>query len=770
MKKTILLIFCALLIMPSAVSAKAKKKAKPAPLPTIEILQKVNDQWQSTHSPEVRSFWDDAAYFTGNMEAYKLTGNARYLEYSDKWARHNRWSGATEPDHSKWLYKQYGESMQHVLFGDWQICFQTYLDMYEMNPDPYKIKRAKEVMDHIVNSPETDYWWWADALYMVMPVFTKLYKATGDVRYLDKLYANYLYADNLMYDAEAKLYFRDGKYIYPKHKTDLGKKDFWARGNGWVLAGLAKVLADMPCCYKHRDFFLQRYKELAEGVAATQQPQGYWTRSMADPEQAVGPETSGTAFFTYGLYWGINNGILDRATYQPIADLGWKYLIETALQPDFTVGYVQPIGERAIKGQQLNGQNVANFGTGAFLLAACERVRFEDSSVNPADNKAFKVTVSNPTEIQALQVVELNASDVFSRLGICGGRQLVVVNALGLQVPYQLTYDGKLLIEASVRPKGKATFTIAKGQPGLFVNTCYGRMYPERVDDIAWENDLAAYRCYGPALQRSGERAFGNDVWLKNTPSLVVEQRYHVEDINKPIIAELKKTNPEAAKALEMKTSYHIDHGNGLDCYKVGPTLGCGAPAIIQGEEIVYPYCYKEYQLLDNGPLRFTVSLTYNETTLKNGDKVTEHRLLSLDKGSNFNRMTVSYSGLTQPIDVASGVVIHSEDTESVVIGENNVFYADPTDNPQGQNFQIYVGALFPDDDVTAFKTFFPQPVNGASGHAIGMKKGLKADEPFTYYFGSSWSKYDCRSMAEWILRAGQTVQFLKTPLTVSFE
>ena len=373
MKKTITVIVSALMLLPLAASAKAKKKTKvqPQPVPTIEIVKKVNDKWQATNSPKVRSFWDDAAYFTGNMEAYKLTGCARYLEFSDKWARHNHWSGATEKDHSKWLYKNYGESMQHVLFGDWQICFQTYLDMYEMNPDPYKIERAKEVMGYMVNSKENDYWWWADALYMVMPVFTKLYKATGDVKYLDKLYDNLIYADKLMFDAEAKLYFRDGRYVYPKHKTDLGKKDFWARGNGWVLAGLAKVLADMPECYKHRDFFLQRYLQLAEGVASCQQKEGHWTRSMLDPEQAEGYETSGTAFFAYGFYWGMNHGLLDRVKYQPVADLAWKYLSETALQPDGTVGYVQPIGDRAIKGQFLGVKNVTNFGTGAFLLAAC---------------------------------------------------------------------------------------------------------------------------------------------------------------------------------------------------------------------------------------------------------------------------------------------------------------------------------------------------------------------------------------------------------------
>ena len=130
----------------------------------------------------------------------------------------------------------------------------------------------------------------------------------------------------------------------------------------------------------------------------------------------------------------MNHGLLDRAKYQPVADLAWKYLSETALQPDVTVGYVQPIGDRAIKGQFLGVKNVTNFGTGAFLLAACERVRFEDATVNPDDNKAFKVVVNNNSDIQRQEVVEIEAKEVYSRLGIQGGRQFVVTNALGQQL------------------------------------------------------------------------------------------------------------------------------------------------------------------------------------------------------------------------------------------------------------------------------------------------------------------------------------------------
>lgn len=769
MKQFTTAVALALMLIPASVEAKVKKKDAPAPMKTIEVLQKVNDQWQATHKPEVRAFWDDAAYFTGNMEAYRLTGKAQYLEYSDKWARHNKWSGATEADPSRWVYKTYGEDMHHVMFGDWQICFQTYLDMYAMNPDDYKIARAKEVMDHQIALPQNDFWWWADGLYMVMPVMTKLYKTTGDMKYLDKLYEYFKYADDLMFDKEAHLYYRDGKYIYPKHQTANGKKDFWARGDGWVLAGLAKVLSDMPSSYKHYPLFAERFRQMAAAVAKCQQKDGYWTRSMLDADQAEGPETSGTAFFTYGLLWGVNNGLLDKTTYSPTIEKAWQYLTAIALQTDGSVGYVQPIGEKAIKGQQLTAKNVTNFGTGAFLLAACERVRYEDQSVKPSDNKSFTVSVTNDLNSFRQEVVEIEAQTVFEKLGISGGRQFKVTNAVGKEVAYQLTYDGKVLIDAAVRPCGTATYTFKKGTPNTFVNTCYGRMYPERVDDIAWENDRTAYRCYGPALQRSGESAFGNDVWLKNTPDLVVEKRYFIEDTNKPVVAALKQTNPAAADSLNMLTSYHFDQGYGLDCYKVGPTLGTGTPALMDGDNIVFPYCYKEYEILDNGPLRFTVKLVYNTTPFK-GDNVVENRILSLDKGSNFCRMTVWYDGLTKPADIASGVVIHSEDTESVVLGKNYVQYADPTDNPNGQNFQIFVAALFPNGVSTTKKVMFDNPTKGNAGHALGIVKNYKSGDKYTYYFGSAWSKYDCRSQKEWQVRIDSYLEGIASPMNIKVQ
>ena len=747
-KKQILsLTAAALMLVPAPAGAKAKKKEAAKQLSAIEIVDKVNSHWQANNKPEVNAFWDNAVYFTGNMEAYRLTGNAKYLEYSDKWARHNKWSGATGQDPQKWQYKTYGEGQEHVLFADWQVCFQTYADMYAMNPDAYKVARAKEVLGREALMPQNDFWWWVDALYMGMPAFSKMYKMTGDEAYLDKLYANFKYADDLMFDKDDHLYYRDAKYIYPAHKTEAGKKT-----------------------WQHRAALVERFRQLAEAVSKCQQEGGYWTRSMLDPKQAEGEETSGTALFAYGLLWGMNNGLLDRTVYGGVADNAWKYLSTVALQADGSVGYVQPIGEKAVKGQKLTSANANNFGTGAFLLAACEKVRYDDGSVMPSDARQFTVNVTNTLGTFRQEVVEIDAKTVFEKLAISGGRQFQVYNAVGQQVPYQITHDGKVLIDAAVRPNGTATFTIKKGTPNTFVNTCYGRMYPERVDDIAWENDRAAYRCYGPALQRTGERSFGNDVWVKNTPSLVVEQRYFIEDGSKAKIAALKQTDPAAAKALEMATTYHYDQGNGLDCYKVGPTLGCGTPALMLGDSIVMPYCYKEYEILDNGPLRFSVRLVYNTTSYKTDNNVVENRILTLDKNSNFNKMTVWYDGLTVPADIASGISLHSEDVDNVVLGKDYIQYADPTDNPKGQNFQIFVGTLFPNGVAETKKVMYANPVNGNAGHALGIVKDYKSGQKYTYYFGSAWSKYDCHTQAEWQERVNSALANIKTPLTVEVK
>lgn len=343
----------------------------------LDIIVKVNNHWQSAHPQPANAFWHPAAYHTGNMAAYEVTGIETYKSYSEKWAEANEWKGAKSDNKSEWKYS-YGESDEYVLFGDWQICFQVYLDLYHLDKvkDERKIARAKEVMQYQMSTPNNDYWWWADGLYMVMPVMTKLYNTTGDNLYLEKLSEYFSYARNLMYDEESHLFYRDAKYIYPEHKTNNGLKDFWSRGNGWVFAGLAKVLSDLPENHTDREGYVKIYRDMAKALAEAQQPEGYWSRSLLDKQHAPGYETSGTAFFVYGYLWGINNNLLDENAYREVIDKAWNYLVGTALQPDGTVGYVQPIGERADQHANVGPDTTADFGVGAFLLAASEMSKY----------------------------------------------------------------------------------------------------------------------------------------------------------------------------------------------------------------------------------------------------------------------------------------------------------------------------------------------------------------------------------------------------------
>lgn len=341
----------------------------------IDIIHKVNNYWQANNPEHGDAFWHRAAYHTGNMAVYEVTGNETYRAYSEAWAEHNEWKGAKSDNRETWKYA-YGETDDYVLFGDWQICFQVYADLYNLDAtkDEKKIARAREVMEYQMGTPQNDYWWWADGLYMVMPVMTKLYKITENRLYLEKLYEYFSFAKELMYDEESNLFYRDAKYLYPAHKTNNGKKDFWARGNGWVFAGLAKVLQDLPENDPHRDEYIHIYRDMAKALAECRQEEGFWTRSLLDADHAPGYETSGTAFFLYGYLWGINNGFLDGNDYGPVVDKAWNYLTNVALQEDGRVGYVQPIGERADQ-HNVGAETTADFGVGAFLLAASEMMK-----------------------------------------------------------------------------------------------------------------------------------------------------------------------------------------------------------------------------------------------------------------------------------------------------------------------------------------------------------------------------------------------------------
>ena len=409
------------------------------------------------------------------------------------------------------------------------------------------------------------------------------------------------------------------------------------------------------------------------------------------------------------------------------------------------------------------------------------------------------IVVSNPTSTPRTELISLSMSDVKAKLGNATpkkGEAYIVKNKRGQQIGSQITHDGILLIDASVRPHGSATYYVSIGKPYQQKVYATGALYKIRKDDIAWENDRCAYRVYGPALQKTGERSFGTDIWVKNTPDTVVYKRY-VKDMNGNMrgdkmdakvraLQKQEKAEKNTAKAaalakqikslqtesreMDILTSFHLDHGNGLDPYRVGATLGLGAPSLMVGKNQVLPYCYKDYRILDNGPLRFTVELTYNPSTVGDMQNVVEHRIISLDKGSNFNKMTVWYDGLTTPTDFATGFPIHEEDTESKTFAKDYVSYADPTDNIEVNNSQVYVGVLFPEGIDHTYYQLFDKKHDGATGHALGLKRGLKNGERYSYYFGAAWSKYDVRSYAEWQIRIKDYLDALKNPLLIEVK
>ena len=340
------------------------------------------------------------------------------------------------------------------------------------------------------------------------------------------------------------------------------------------------------------------------------------------------------------------------------------------------------------------------------------------------------ITIFNPTPAQRSELVSIPAG----QLGIEAGKGVVVRDAFGIERVTQWTYDGQLLLDVHVRPHGKAVFTIQEGIPAAIRSSVGGRMYPERLDDIAFENDRVGFRLYGPALQRKGEKGFGHDVWVKRTPELVLEELYR----NDP------------------RLSFHLDYGKALDCYGVGPTLGCGTPCRLRDGKIVYPWCYETYSILDKGPVRFTVQGNFAPV---NG--ITEHRILSLDKGSNFCEATVWYNGISKPIDIAAGLAIRPADPTTVVIGKDYVHYADPTVDPDRHQFQIYSALLFPDTEVD---------IKQMESHALGILRKYQDGQRFHYFFGAAWSEFDVRLQAEWQLRIEGFMASQRHPLQVTIQ
>ena len=389
------------------------------------------------------------------------------------------------------------------------------------------------------------------------------------------------------------------------------------------------------------------------------------------------------------------------------------------------------------------------------------------------DSRTVTVTVTNPLAMErSNEMVEVSMETVTDRLGLADTAQIVVLNADGQQVPYQITYDGKVIFPAAIAAGGTATYTIQTGTPEAFDVKACGRCYPERMDDMAWENDLVAFRAYGPALQAKGERGFGYDLFTKyNTTEPMLEAMYAKELDKETLakIAELKKTDPKAAAELSRERSYHIDHGYGMDCYAVGPTLGAGVAALMVNDTIIYPWCYKNQEILDNGPLRFTVKLEFTPLTVKGDSTVVETRLITLDAGSHLNKTVVSYSNLKETLPIVAGIELHEPDGAVVADAANGyITYVDPTTGPD--NGKIFMGAAVPavvkDAKTVLFSEKEKKERNNADGHVLAVSDYEPGSE-YVYYWGFAWDKADIKTADAWNRYMADFAQKVRNPLTV---
>jgi rhamnogalacturonyl hydrolase YesR len=318
----------------------------------LKAMKLVAD-WQLKESESRYNIqWTFAALYDGLLAASKTTGENRY---------HDRVLEIAEENH--WML---GPRFEHA--DDHAIGF-TYLNFYGERPDAERITPTRDEMDKLLQRPDDpnkNLWWWCDALYMAPKMLAQLSLATHDRKYLDFMDHKWWLTSAALYDPAEHLYYRDDRYI-PMREAN-GKKVFWSRGNGWVLAGLAMVLERMPQDYPDRAKFVMQYRDMAERIAALQPTDGLWRASLLDPDAYPNPEISGTAFFTYALAWGIHHGILDRSKYLPVVKKSWAGMLQHVYQ-NGRLGSIQPIG--AEPGKFLPSSSYV-YGVGAFLLTGSE--------------------------------------------------------------------------------------------------------------------------------------------------------------------------------------------------------------------------------------------------------------------------------------------------------------------------------------------------------------------------------------------------------------
>ena len=738
--------------LPMAAADSPNGRLKPADV--LSVMERVAD-WQVAHpSPHPTTDWTQGAGDAGMMALAGISGDPKYRDALLAMGEANGWKP--------------GPRIYHA---DDLAVGQAYEGLYFLYRDPRMIAPLRARLEAILSAPPevqsldfhqpydqvSQLWSWCDSLFMAPPVWMRLFAATGDERYLDFAVKNWWRTTDYLYDPREHLYFRDSTYFDRREAN--GKKIFWSRGNGWVMAGLVGMLQVLPANHPSRARFQQLFQEMAEAILPDQQTDGLWHSSLLDPNSYPIKETSGSGFYAYAFAWGVNQGLLDSAKFKPAIRKAWTALTG-CVDGEGKLTHVQPIGSDP---KTFADDSTEVYGVGAFLLAGSELYRmavFENS-------KPLAIRVTNPAHLyRHRETVELSVSRL-ARRGL-RSTNLALMDGLGSRILDSQIYASEsgqapdtFLFQVDLAPGESRTYYIMDAcalaaVPQPIVKT-YVRQIGERYLDMAWESDRIAHRMYHQDLiPAEATVSSGVDVWVKSTRALVINKWYKNGD-------------------------YHNDRGEGLDDYRVGRSRGCGGLGVWDGHTYYVSSNYRSARIITTGPVRSEFELTYDAWEAGKR-KVSETKRIRIDAGSNMTRAESMFAGgLHSRFEIGIGL---AQRPGNGVIAKNQqegwVSYWQPADRDRGN---IGCAIVLPDriEELATEHATLPKltqaDLTTPSDEGLPPVANLLAiapaetGKPFVYYLGAGWSKSgDFPEETDWENYVRHFVARLRAPLKVALE